>query len=34
VTNLSAATWYFAIVAYTTKGVESRRSSIVDTKID
>jgi hypothetical protein len=34
VINLSAATWYFAIVAYTTKGSESRRSSIVSTKIE
>jgi hypothetical protein len=34
VTNLSAATWHFAIVAYTTSGKESQLSSIVSTRID
>jgi hypothetical protein len=34
VTNLSAATWHFAIVAYTTTGVESRLSTMVSTTID
>jgi hypothetical protein len=34
ITNLSAATWYFAVVAYTTRGIESRYSSIVSTRID
>ena len=31
--NLSAATWYFAVVAYTTSGLESQLSSIVSTTI-
>ncbi|HEY4646976.1 MAG TPA: putative Ig domain-containing protein [Steroidobacteraceae bacterium] len=31
--NLSAATWYFAVVAYTAGGLESRHSSIVRTTI-
>jgi hypothetical protein len=29
ITNLSAATWYFAITAYTSSGVESQMSQIV-----
>lgn len=33
VTNLSAATWHFAVVAYTTNGLESRLSSVVSTSI-
>jgi hypothetical protein len=34
VSNLLAATWYFAITAYTTTGVESSRSQIVSKAVN
>jgi hypothetical protein len=34
ISNLSAATWYFAVVSYTASGLESQFSSIVSTTIE